>query len=143
MKTLTLMNPYRAFQRAKARFDTLPVISFSRPSSVTRRGDEIIARWGLSVPTAAIMNDWYLKEEFVSLIESLIPEAEITSVRFDRTTRDVRVRFRVVEDDFIEWLRALPPDPSSLLYRDARSSVVRDDITDDDEFDAFVHRLLD
>jgi len=118
MTTETLMNPYRAFQRAKARFDTLPVISFSRPSSLTRRGEEIIARWGLSVPVAYLMDDWYLREEYVSLINAILPEAEITSVRFDRRTRDVRVRFRVVEDEFIEWLRALPTDPDSLLYRE-------------------------
>ena len=85
---------------------------------MTRRGEEIIARWGLSVPVAYLMDDWYLREEYVSLINAILPEAEITSVRFDRRTRDVRVRFRVVEDEFIEWLRALPTDPDSLLYRE-------------------------
>ena len=118
MTTATLMNPFRAYQRAKSRFDTLPVISFSRPSSLTRRGDEMIARWGLSVPTASIMDDWYLREEFIGLVQSLLPEADIINVRFDRRTRDVRVRFRVVEDEFLEWLRALPTDPDSRLYRE-------------------------
>jgi len=120
-----LQNPYKAFRTAKDAFNRLPVISFSRPDSLTRRGDEIIARWGLSVPVASCMNDWYLKEEFVSLVRSLLPDADITRVQWDRRTRQVRIRFKMLDDEFTAWLRSLPADCHP---------VVRDNLTDE-EFD--------
>ena len=69
-----------AYQQAQARINALPPISYSRPDSLTRRGDVLIARfvynprWTAEQATA----DWR------EVILSLFPNATVIKTTADR-----------------------------------------------------------
>lgn len=104
-----LMNPYQAFQLAKDSFAQLHPAS--RPDSLVRRGDVIIARrlytaWALDPKRAAQWTAWkrWAKNDWVETIVTAIPEAKILSVEIDEK-RNVRVKFSLIDDDFCHFLR--------------------------------------
>ena len=69
-----------AYQRAQARINALPPISYSRPDSLTRRGDVLIARfaYGSRWTTAKAIADWR------EVILSLFPNATVIKTTADR-----------------------------------------------------------
>ena len=68
------------YQQAQARINALPLISYNRPDSLTRRGDVLIARFAYNprwTPEQAIA-DWR------EVIRSLFPSATVIKTTADR-----------------------------------------------------------
>lgn len=94
-----LMNPFKAYQIAKAEFAKLHW--GSQPNSLTRRGDTLIVR--RSYPLHYPIEARWLKDELETLVRRVIPEATI--IESSVNGKNVRVRFQMLDNDFCEFLR--------------------------------------
>jgi hypothetical protein len=82
-----------AYEKAKATFDQFPKGSFSRPDSLSRNGDVLIARCGLSFSSNIDFNiaDW--RDLINELFEG---QVVIYDIRVDKK-KNLRVRFSLLD----------------------------------------------
>lgn len=101
MTPFFLMNPFQAFQLAKKSFSS---ISPNYAPTLTRRGDEILARFDLT-DFDLCRSSFIVINEIRRMICALLPEARIERVDFSHRKRQCRVAFTMMNNDFCSFLR--------------------------------------
>jgi len=103
----------KAFRTAKSQFEKLHPAS--RPDSLTRRGDILIARrsytpWRLDPERPSEHLRWkqWAIEDWQETVQRVLPEANILDISIDQH-RNVRAYFHLLNDEMVTWLREIRP----------------------------------